>query len=132
MEHEPDLDRARVLLGLKDVYGVDADGVVFVPVGYATACYRVVVDGSATWFLKLFPNTAVTASVIDRLPAVVELLRELSGSFRAASVPAPIPTRARDLIGVIEDLPAVLFPYVDGAPAGDDAEVWLRSAAVLA
>jgi Ser/Thr protein kinase RdoA (MazF antagonist) len=133
VEEEPELDRGRVLRGVQDVYGVEAEAIRFVPVGYATACYVVAARGTPAWFLKLFPDTGVTASVIDRQPAVVRLLGHLGTSLRTARVAAPIRTRRGELMGTIEGLPAVLFGYVPGtAPADDDKGVWLTSAAFLA
>jgi len=133
VDREPQLDRDGILRGVQDLFGIHADGISFVPVGYATACYELTHGSVATWFLKIFPDTGVTASVIERQPAVLRLLLELSRSMRTARVLAPVATRHGGLIGTIENLPAVLFPYVSGsAPAGGDPAVWAQSAIFLA
>ncbi len=55
MRYEPPIAHAPLLATIHAAYGLPAERLTFVPVGYAAACYRVERADGAPLFLKLWP-----------------------------------------------------------------------------
>jgi hypothetical protein len=64
---EPPLDRAVLLADLRDAYGLTADSLEFVPVGWASAAYVLRAAGER-YFLKLWPDGREAAHAVRRFP----------------------------------------------------------------
>jgi Ser/Thr protein kinase RdoA (MazF antagonist) len=104
---EPPLDRAVLLGDLRDAYGLTADSLEFVPVGWAAAAYVVRVAGER-YFLKLWPGAREAAAAVQRFP-LVQRLKSLG-----FGVPDALPTRTGELSVSVQPGIVALFPYLPG------------------
>lgn len=136
MEYEPAIDRERLLDAVQAQWRIDVDKIEFVPVGYASACYRLCAGEDPCHFLKVWPDTATGRDGAARQPIVLPLLRELDRLDLRARVPAPVPTGDGALLGWFEGLPCAVFALLPGRtpPSWPDwsAEGWEEIARTLA
>jgi Ser/Thr protein kinase RdoA (MazF antagonist) len=103
---EPRVDRTTLLADVQSHYGLTADSVEFLPVGWTAAAYVLRVGGER-YFLKLWPGGR---GAVDRLPFVQRLG---SSGFRAR-VAVPLPTRTGELSARFSAGVVVLSPYLPG------------------
>jgi Ser/Thr protein kinase RdoA (MazF antagonist) len=118
VQFEPDVDRAALLRTITSAYGIDADELDFVPVGYVAACYEVRAYGRATHFAKLLPDSAIGRSSALALDRTLRLTREL-GAQLSVRIPVPLPTTSGGLSTTHARLPLAVFPFLDGSPPPD-------------
>ena len=114
MRHEPSIDRARLIETVCDLYGLPVEGLAFVPVGYAAACYTVLCAGGARYFLKLWPGTRAGRSSPARPDVVLPLTRALHERGLLPRVPYPLATRDGALWAILAGDPFAVFPFLPG------------------
>jgi hypothetical protein len=118
MRTEPAIDRADLAETVRSRYGLIVEGLTFVPVGYAAACYALGCAGGERRFLKLWPDTIAGRAVATRLDVVLPLTRALVDRRLVTRVPAPLPTRDGALRALFHGAPFAVFPFLPGhAPA---------------
>ena len=57
MKFEPPIDHHHLIQAVRSDYGLPAEALTFVPVGYVAACYTVRCTDGERYFLKWWPNT---------------------------------------------------------------------------
>ena len=106
---EPRVKHAVLLDAVRGFYGVPADGLRFIPVGWASAAYEVTA-GRERYFLKLWPGGRGAVEAVARLP-LAQRLHELG--FRAW-VPYPLATKDDELSVSVAGGVVALFPFLPG------------------
>ncbi len=106
---EPRVNRTVLLEAVRDLYGVPAEELRFIPVGWASAAYEVRASGER-YFLKLWPGGRGAAEAVARLP-LAQRLHELD--FRAR-VPYPLATTGHQLSATVAGGVVALFPFLPG------------------
>lgn len=130
MRDDPGVSQAAIARCLEAHYGVRAEAITFLPLGFdpAAAVYEIVDAGGTSWFLKL------------RAGPVDEVALAVPGALIDAGVPnilAPVRTRSGDLWRPLDGhdgYAAVLFPFVRGESAMDAGmtdEQWREFGATL-
>src|SRR5579875_2059384 len=114
MRFEPPIDRTRLVEAVRDAYGLPAERLTFVPVGYASACYELHCERGARYFLKLWPATRAGRSSPVRPAVVLPLTRALHERGLLPRVPYPIPTRDGALWATVAGDPVAVFPFLPG------------------
>ncbi len=114
MRREPPIDRARLIETIRDVYELPVEGLVFVPVGYAAACYTVRCAGGVQCFLKLWPDMRAGRASPVRPDVVLPLTRALHERDLLPRVPYPVPTRDGALWADFAGDPFAVFPFLTG------------------
>ncbi len=114
MRYEPPIDRARLIGTIRDLYGFPVVGLTFVPVGYAAACYTVLCEGGARYFLKLWPGTRAGRASAVRPDVVLPLTRALHDRGLLPRVPYPVATRDGALWANFIGDPFAVFPFFPG------------------
>lgn len=117
MKYEPRVDRPRLVETVREVYGLPAEALTFVPVGFATACYVLHCAGDERFFLKLWPDTDTARWGAARLPVTLPLVRTLHERTLVPRAPYPIPTRNGALSARLMGMPFAIFPFLPGSGA---------------
>jgi spectinomycin phosphotransferase len=129
MLERPDLADETIFQCLHEHYGLVAQAITFLPIGYdATAwVFRVEAADHAAYFLKV-KSVPVTAASL----AVPHFLRQ----WGVAEVVAPLPTRNKALSAPIDDrFTAILYPFIEGRVGMDGGlspAQWSRLGRILA
>ncbi len=107
MLEKPDIQDEKIIVCLRDQYGLNTAQLAFLPIGadVNTAVYRAVADNGTPYFVKLrsgpFEETLVT-------------LPKFLGDQGVAPIIAPIPTRTGHLWANLDVFKVVLYPFVEG------------------
>lgn len=116
MLEKPDLDDARIMDRLHDIYGLGLliTAVEFLPLGADanTAVYRVTSADDTPYFLKL------RGGVFDEMSVIVPNFLRQNGMTQ---VIAPIVTRPGTLWGQLDNFAVILYPFVEGQDGYDIA-----------
>jgi spectinomycin phosphotransferase len=118
MRYEPAIDRARVAETVRARYGIAVEDLIFVPVGFATACYEGTAADGGRYFLKLWPDPRFRD--VERQAIVLRLLRAFHERGLEPRVPVPIPTRDGTLSATVAGIPLAVFPFVVGRPLPEE------------
>ncbi len=104
---KPDIKDEKIIVCLKDAYGLNVENISFLPIGadFNTAVYRVTTNNQRNYFLKLRKSEFLEASVL-----VPKYLADLG----IKQVISPIETKTAQLFANLESFKAILYPYVDG------------------
>jgi len=107
MLEKPAIPDAHIMACLEAEYGLQAAGLSFLTLGadVNTAVYRVAIEGDPGYFLKLRKGAFNEVAVL--LPVFL-----LDQGIR--SVITPLPNRAGDLWGSLDEYRLVLFPFIEG------------------
>jgi len=126
MRYEPSIDHARLVETVRDVYGLPADRLAFVPVGYAAACYTLHCAGEteAAYILKLWPDTRAGRAGAARRDISLALTRALYDRGLYPRVPYPIPTRNGALWASVAGIPFAVFLFLAGHAPPLDLSAW--------
>ncbi|MFZ1754094.1 MAG: aminoglycoside phosphotransferase family protein [Caldilineaceae bacterium] len=113
MLERPDLSNEAIARGLRDAYGISAQQITFLPIGYDSTASVFRVDGTdgRSFFLK-------TKSVPVSPPALLvpHFLREIG----IGQIVAPLSTRTGHLSAPLGDgFNAILYPFVPGRMGAD-------------
>jgi spectinomycin phosphotransferase len=127
MLERPDLSDEAVRTCLRDIYGIHAADIEFLPLGYDynAGVYRVRDDTGQDYFLKA------------RRDAVYEPGIHVARALKARGirqVVAPLPTLTGALCGYAESFALLLYPYIEGRSgmeAGLNDAQWVEYGAVL-
>jgi len=122
---EPRIDRASLVAAVRVEYGIEAEDLSFVPVGFVAVCYVVRVSGTSRYFLKLWPDTRVVQENLANLDPSLRLTRALYDRDLFRRVPYPLWTRKGYLRADYRGQLFALFPFLDGTPAPLWAELSL-------
>jgi len=106
---EPRVERTALLRAVDRQYGLAADSIEFLPVGWTAAAYVLRVGGER-YFLKLWPGGHGADAAVGRLPFVQRLG---SSGFRAR-VAVPLPTKTGQLSARLPAGVMVLTPFLPG------------------
>ena len=109
VKHEPVVNRARLLAGVRQAYGLPLVSLEFVPVGYASAVYLARTAGNIAYLLKMWPDVHTRREAVARLP----LLRRLGDLDLGFSVPTPLSTVDGGLWSTFHGAPFAVFPFID-------------------
>ena len=120
MRYEPPIDRAEVIETVQTRYGLPVEGLTFVPVGFATACYEAHAADGGRYFLKLWPDPRFRDT--ERQAIVLKLLRAFHERGLPPRVPYPITTRDGSLSATVAatEIPLAVFPFLSGRPLPDE------------
>lgn len=113
MQYEPDIDRARLIAAVREAYGLAAEQLRFMPVGFAAACYVVDDATGRQHFLKLWPN-ARGRSDTARRERSLRLTRALYERQLYPRVPYPLVTRDGALWASYAGAPFAIFQLLAG------------------
>lgn len=104
---KPDLKDEKIIVCLRDAYGLTVDKVTFLPLGadFNTAVYRVIATNGEDYFLKLRSGEFLEASV-----SVPKYLADLG----IKQVIPPLATKIGQLWTSLASFKAILYPYVEG------------------
>lgn len=114
MKYEPPIDHAELLDAVRAAYGLTAEDLTFMPVGYVAACYVVRCADGERYFLKLWPATRVGSVGVAERTASLRLTRALHERRLFPRVPYPIPTRHGSLWAAFAERMFAVFPFVPG------------------
>src|SRR4051794_12217670 len=114
MHFEPLIEHTILIGALRDEYGVRAEGLAFLPYGYASACYRVARPAAAPLFLKVWPDTPSGEPNPTWRAGSLALVHAFQEHGVPVRVAAPLPTRAGGLWATAGEMPLALFPFIDG------------------
>ncbi len=135
MQHEPPIDRARLIGTVRETYGFPVEHLEFIPVGFDAVCYSVHMEGEPRYFLKLWLDTRVGRATAARLDVYLPLTRALYERRLYPRVPYPIPTRDDSLWATFSGRPFAIFPFLSGrAPVEWPAALqdeWARTFAAI-
>jgi spectinomycin phosphotransferase len=131
MRTEPDLDQGRILECLRDRYGLEVDGLTFVPYGLDSWSYVArSTDGGRT-FVKLTRGAPPTNT-----PSGSELPLLAALAARGVPVPRPIPDRDGVFLNHIDAYDLHLLEYLEGRNLEDETawphELYRRVAEIVA
>ncbi len=119
MRDEPRIARAAMLATVRERYGIVAEGLTFVPVGYAAACYVLHGAGGGRFFLKVWPVAADGGPHPAWRAGSLSLARAIHERGVGLTVPYPLPTADGALwahVGVTAE--AVPIGHLGAAPVG--------------
>jgi spectinomycin phosphotransferase len=104
---KPDLKNEKILVCLRDAYGLTVEKIVFLPLGadFNTAVYRVTTTTQTDYFLKLRGGKFLEASV-----SVPKYLADLG----IKQVIPPIATKTGQLWTSLASFKSILYPYIEG------------------
>lgn len=107
MLEKPDLEDERIIVCLKNEYGLSVDTIAFLPLGadLNTAVYRTVADDETPYFVKLRRGNIDEASV-----AVPKFLSELG----IKQIIPSLPTQTGQLRANLDPYTVILYPFVEG------------------
>jgi spectinomycin phosphotransferase len=122
LREQPSLSEAVIARCVKRAYGLMADAVTFLPIGYDpdAAVYRIHAHDQRAYFLKLSRKAIVPASL--RIPRA--LLDQGIGNLLA-----PLPTLDHQLWCTLDAYSLVLYPFIDGENAmrqGMSSQQWIE------
>ena len=104
---KPDLKDKKIIVCLRDAYGLRVEKISFLPLGadFNTAVYRITTNNGSDYFLKLRSGEFLEASV-----SVPKYLADLG----IKQVIHPLATKTGQLWTSLESFKAILYPYVEG------------------
>jgi aminoglycoside phosphotransferase (APT) family kinase protein len=111
---EPAINHARLIETVREEYGIPAQDLDFVPVGFVAACYVVNCAGGERFFLKIWPQLRVGRAAARRQYAALALTRALYDRGLYRRVPYPIPTRSGSLWADLTGMPFAVAPLLPG------------------
>jgi aminoglycoside phosphotransferase (APT) family kinase protein len=115
MRYEPtNINRARLIDTVRDLYGLAFDELVFVPVGIPSVCYVLRDRGEERFFLKLWPDTRAARTNTARRDTSLPLTRALYERGIYRRVPYPLATRTGTLWATCSGIPFAIFPFIAG------------------
>lgn len=114
MQYEPTVDRARLIETVRDAYGIPAQELTFVPVGFVAACYVLNSTDGGRYFIKLWPELRLGQTAATRQYAALTLTRALYDRCLYRRVPYPTPTCDGALWGDLSGTPFAVFPFLPG------------------
>jgi len=112
MRYEPSIDRARLIEAVREAYGIPAQELTFVPLGFVAACYVVHEAGEDKHFLKLWPELRLGEAAAARQYASLALTRALHDRDLSVRVPYPIPNRNGAWWADLSGAPFAVFPLL--------------------
>lgn len=115
VREEPRIARAALLATVRERYGIAAEGLTFVPVGYAAACYVLRGAGGERFFLKVWPVAADGGPHSAWRAGSLRLARAIHERGVGLTVPYPLPTADDALWADVAGSPLALFPFLAGA-----------------
>ncbi|MBS0185618.1 MAG: aminoglycoside phosphotransferase family protein [Proteobacteria bacterium] len=103
----PNLKDEEIITCLQDAYGLNSEGVFFLPLGadLMTALYRIRTHSAKEYFLKLRNN--------KHIPACVLVPKYLSDNGFKQVIP-PLETTTGNLWTNLSSFKAILYPYIEG------------------
>ena len=130
MRTEPDLDQGRILECLRDRYGLEVDGLTFVPYGLDSWSYVArSTDGGRT-FVKLTRGAPSRTSTGSELPLLAAL------ATQGVPVPRPLPDRDGGFVNRIDAYDLHVLEYLEGRNLEDETawpdELYRRVAEIVA
>ena len=107
MLEKPDLQDQLIIARLQDEYGLQVNGLAFLPLGadVNTAVYRAVADGGTVYFLKLRKGD------FDEITVALPQFLKFQG---LRSIIAPLETRAGQLWASLGAYKMILYPFIVG------------------
>lgn len=126
MHFEPaDISRDAILRLLGDAYAIEAVRAEFIPVGAATACYRVESHGGFAFFVKTWPGSPGGEENSARQEGVLPFLRLLDEFELPFRVPAPLLANDGRPYAFLpgSETRVAVFHFIDGDSPGDEAGV---------
>ncbi len=107
MLEKPNLPEDLILARVREEFGLPADRVTFLPLGYDlnTAVYRVLADDGTAYFLKLRKGDFAEISV-----ALPQFLKAQG----VQAIIAPLETKAHQFWGSLGEYKMILYPFIEG------------------
>src|SRR5262245_38609908 len=109
MRYEPPIDRARLVELVREVYGVVARRLLFIPLGFDGVCYDVHGAGGERYVLKLWPASRVGSESAARRYGALTLARALHDRGLLSRLPYPIQTCTGALWAELSGMPLALY-----------------------
>jgi spectinomycin phosphotransferase len=134
MRYEPPVDRAGLIETVRERYGIPAQDLTFVPVGFAAACYVLTCTDEGHYFLKLWPNLRLGQEAAVCQYNTLVLTRALYDRNLYTRVPYPVPAHDGALWADLSGTPFAVFPLLPGEspPAQLPRALWSEFARTLA
>jgi aminoglycoside phosphotransferase (APT) family kinase protein len=114
---EPPIDHELLVDAVRKEYGLMAESLTFVPVGFVAACYVVRCRDWEPLFLKLWPDTRVGRLSAARRDVSLRLTRALYEREIYPRVPYPIATASGALSSHAGGRPFAVYPFLPGRVA---------------
>ena len=113
-ERPADIRDGDVAAALARQWTLTVQDLSYLPVGFGGYHWLAVDQAGSRWFVTV---SDLAAPWVRDLPAAMQTAAWLATEAGLEFVVAPVPTRARQVVGSLDDRHALtLFPYVDAAP----------------
>ena len=114
-ERPADIRDSDVAAALARQWGVTAQDLSYLPVGFGGYHWLAVDQTGSRWFVTV---SDLAAPWVPDLPAAMQTAAWLATEAGLEFVVAPVPTRAGQVVGSLDSRRALtLFPYADAAPS---------------
>jgi spectinomycin phosphotransferase len=120
LKAEPSLDRAALVETLWREYGLDVDGLAFLPAGWVAYCYVVNCVGGGRYFLKLYGDSGPVPLAASDLDFYLPLTYQLCTTGLLPCVACPVESQSGSLTAHMGSYLLILFRFIDGRVVGHD------------
>ena len=118
MKTEPDVDKSAIARELNQEYGINAEKLIFVPKGMVASSYIVHCSGGDRYFLKLFGDSRLARTSIQRADFYLPLTWNLHWKKLLPNVPYPIKTKNDEFMARIGHQTSILTNFINGEVLG--------------